>query len=555
MRVGSSAKRPKLDSPLRVAVGSLFIVTLFAIAAQSRGASTVRGTVILNQFGGRPLANVQIADSVEGGGSCESGSDGEFALELPNRSPGQRIRITAKKEGLVVVNQAQLQLTLTDNPDNYPIEIIMSRGVDREEMLRRLYIIRSSNAIEKSYRSQLPVPPPPFDPLGSKLDRKRLLAKWASESVWEVLIREHTGNDIELYQEAERLFLERKTDEAITLLDDEKLDEEEKKSIENSIQARLLKAQLLTLQIRFEDAEKCYRDAIRIAPDSFDANYAFGKFSTEVFEVLNGLKDARSAYEHCVELAKMNRNNADLAAVLDATGKLGIVQSGSHGLKDARKAYEESLTIRRELAAKNSEAYLPDVAATLNDLGELELIERRKECKADYEEALKIYRNLAQHRPETFLPDVVTTLDNFAAVAAIEGQNEVNRQKMAEKLQTYRELAKINRSTYLPHLATTLDFLFMFDRKILNWPEEALKDGEEEVKVYRELAVKDPETYLPDVARSLIALAWLNKDQDQFEDARRQSGDALKIYESLGNEQKFSNEIDDAKELLRELSN
>jgi hypothetical protein len=46
---------------------------------------------------------------------------------------------------------------------------------------------------------------------------------------------------------------------------------------------------------------------------------------------------------------------------------------------EARKAYEEALKIRRELAAKNPETYLPYVAGTLNNLGILHRDQNRKD--------------------------------------------------------------------------------------------------------------------------------------------------------------------------------
>jgi hypothetical protein len=38
-------------------------------------------------------------------------------------------------------------------------------------------------------------------------------------------------------------------------------------------------------------------------------------------------------------------------------------------LEEAAVSYQEALTIRRQLATANPAAYLPDVAATLNNLG------------------------------------------------------------------------------------------------------------------------------------------------------------------------------------------
>jgi tetratricopeptide (TPR) repeat protein len=76
-------------------------------------------------------------------------------------------------------------------------------------------------------------------------------------------------------------------------------------------------------------------------------------------------------------------------------------------MKEARKKYEEALKTYRELAQKNPETYLPDVAMTLNNLGILDRDENRMaEAWKEYQEALKIYEAFAKQDPEQFTSDV-----------------------------------------------------------------------------------------------------------------------------------------------------
>ena len=68
----------------------------------------------------------------------------------------------------------------------------------------------------------------------------------------------------------------------------------------------------------------------------------------------------------------------------------------------------------RELAQKDPQTFLPEVALTLNNLGILDSTQNRiKEARNEYQEALKTYRELAQKNPETYLPDVAMTLNNL----------------------------------------------------------------------------------------------------------------------------------------------
>jgi hypothetical protein len=56
------------------------------------------------------------------------------------------------------------------------------------------------------------------------------------------------------YEEAERLYFAGKIDEAITVLDSEKLPPSAGKNIADAVQSWRLKGQLLTLKYQFEDA-------------------------------------------------------------------------------------------------------------------------------------------------------------------------------------------------------------------------------------------------------------------------------------------------------------
>ena len=96
----------------------------------------------------------------------------------------------------------------------------------------------------------------------------------------------------------------------------------------------------------------------------------------------------------------------------------------------------------RELAQKNPETYLPYVALTLNNLGNLDRDQNRmEEARKEFEEALQIRRELAQKNPETYLPDVAMTLNNLGVVNGDQNRMEEARKAYEEALKTYRELA------------------------------------------------------------------------------------------------------------------
>jgi len=79
---------------------------------------------------------------------------------------------------------------------------------------------------------------------------------------------------------------------------------------------------------------------------------------------------------------------------------LGNLRRVQNRMDDARQAYQEVLKTYRELARKNPETYLPDVAMTLNNLGILHSDQNRMDdARQAYEEALKTYRELARNKP------------------------------------------------------------------------------------------------------------------------------------------------------------
>src|SRR5438552_341952 len=244
----------------------------------------------------------------------------------------------------------------------------------------------------------------------AKLSQERDQAKGATDTVVEGLAKQKPGVGSELYRTTTRLFLDGKVDRALVALSDEKLRElskapkerkvEAEKTTEEAIRAWLLKGQLLTVQFRFDDAEKAYQGAIETSPESFEANFAFAWFSQQ----LNHYDKAMSAYGRCLELAKRNQDNGEIAMTLN---NLAMLNGDQNRPEAARKGYEEGLKICRDLAKNNPDAYLPDIAMTVNNLANLDRAQNRMEAaRKGFEEGLKIYRDLAKNSPDTYPPDV-----------------------------------------------------------------------------------------------------------------------------------------------------
>ena len=69
-------------------------------------------------------------------------------------------------------------------------------------------------------------------------------------------------------------------------------------------------------------------------------------------------------------------------------------------------SFTEALDIRRQLAEARPDVYLPYVAMTLNNLGNVQINMNRFEAAvASFTEALDIRRQLAEARPDVYLPE------------------------------------------------------------------------------------------------------------------------------------------------------
>ena len=77
-----------------------------------------------------------------------------------------------------------------------------------------------------------------------------------------------------------------------------------------------------------------------------------------------------------------------------------------------------------------------------------------------YTRALNIYRSLSKVNPEAYLPDVAMTLNNLACLQSDLHQYDNAEENYAEALEFYRDLAKVNPEAYLPDVAMTMKYLW-----------------------------------------------------------------------------------------------
>ena len=307
------------------------------------------------------------------------------------------------------------------------------------------------------------------------------------------------------------------------------------KDREQENEIKVLEQLIEAAQLRFSFEEACdfYERLIEVAPT---AEYHFRY--ARLLHSLNRFGEARQHYEAALkmyqELAKQNPE-AYLLNVAATLNNLGILLSDINELKQAQEYYEEALQICRELAKQNPEAYLPNVAATLDNLGNLlSDINDLKQAQEYYEEALQIRRELAKQNPKAYLQDVAETLNNLGVLLSDINEPKQAQEYYEEALQILRELAKQNPKAYLPKVAATLNNLGILLSDI-NELKQAQKYYEEALQIRRELAKQNPKAYLPAVVRSLNTLAELYAKLGIGKDSR-EANSILQGYSSSNSE-------------------
>ncbi|NTU52601.1 MAG: tetratricopeptide repeat protein [Chlorobiaceae bacterium] len=217
--------------------------------------------------------------------------------------------------------------------------------------------------------------------------------------------------------------------------------------------------------------------------------------------------------ENCFALAEVNRY-------------LGEVQHAEH-------YYHQALQQYRILAAQNPEAWLSDVAGTLNNLAVLQQNQKKyDEAEQKYSDALNIYKTLVINKSTIFLFDVAHTLNNLASLRSDRHQYAESVKDFTNALDVYRELAKSNSEKYLPYVAGVLNNIAI-TQYYLHQYSEAEKSYQEGLSVYRELVKNNPHMYQYNIGLILNNLAMLQVELNQFEEAKQNIENALVIRREL----------------------
>ena len=193
--------------------------------------------------------------------------------------------------------------------------------------------------------------------------------------------------------------------------------------------------------VRLEDLELDAFEKLRVQPNQFREG---------------SLERALASYESA--RAKLDPLDLSSFAIFAATAGVLSLRYGALGMRsEALATALESVGQFRQLAIKDREAFLPNLAEAMNNLAALQReVGMRVEALATEEEAVQQYRELAGRNPEAFLPDLAMSLNNLAALQREVGMRVEALATAEEAVQQCRDLARQNREAFLPDLALSL---------------------------------------------------------------------------------------------------
>lgn len=248
------------------------------------------------------------------------------------------------------------------------------------------------------------------------------------------------------------------------------------------------------------------------------------------------MEEARRHLEQSLAMRReLARKNPDtyLPDMTVTLNNLANLERTENNAEEARRYYEEGLQIHYQLAQQNRDPYPGDRAQALTNLGYLERSKMENDkALLHFEGALEIYRELAQQNPDQYLPSVAEALNGLAVIERDEKRIDDAQHHYEEALRIRRELAKQDANAYLPYLATTLNDLGVLEGGE-NQTEDAREHYEEALKIYRQLTEKDPDTYSRYLAGTLNNLAFLYQNQHRIEESRGDYTEALTLYRKL----------------------
>lgn len=326
------------------------------------------------------------------------------------------------------------------------------------------------------------------------------------------------------YQTAFNLFLKGDIVNALKVLSEVKMIEAEQRAVDSIInlaETRLLKAQILQLSNKYEEAGENYEKAIELVPCW--KNYFI---AANYFKYLNQFSKAEALYELALTKSKHELDTADTLL------NLANMQKSNKEFKEAEKNINKSLIIYTNLNTDNDEALNHAIARATLSLGNLFYETNNIEtAKKHLSESLKAYKGL-KHENSSIQYEYALALNSMAALHNASKQFKDANDNIEESIKILRRLDKKDSKKITSQLAKCLNNAANGAMSNKNF-KKAKEYQEESLSINRELVKLNPNSYLIGLSESLLGLGILHHELNNFDEAKKLYQEALDIDRKL----------------------
>lgn len=259
-------------------------------------------------------------------------------------------------------------------------------------------------------------------------------------------------------------------------------------------------------KVEYNEALETYIELAKSNPNVYLDDVAKTLNNVAVLHVdLNNNGYAEITYEWSLRIYRILANanpytyRADLAMSLN---NLGDLHYKLDALDDAKKEFEEALEIYKKLEKDNPDAYSSYVAITLNHIGLLYWKDNKDNnhnkyniAKSKLEDAEQIQRKLVANNPDAYLADLATTLNNIGIVNKYLGEPRLAEDAYNEALMMRINLCYDNSDAYLADVAETLFNIALLLMQDKLRKDEAIQKCEYALFIFTKLTEKAPQRF------------------------------------------------------------
>ncbi|MCX6252523.1 MAG: tetratricopeptide repeat protein [Bacteroidetes bacterium] len=501
-------------------MNKLLVAVLSTLSLFANAQLIQKGIAVEMNSGKRPVSNVAV--NVTGAQPTYSDNAGLFTLSIKNTTPGKKILVRdVNKTNYIITNKDEIfsrwVITIDADPWLHRIEIA---HIDSIEAWKRQYKATAEANARKNYDQQV-------TQLKQELARTKISNFEYTKKIKELeenLSNANARSDelaerfayinfdfaLPFINDALKAYRNGDIDKASQLLDNidiagglensgrnvNQAEEQLAKYKEERrqwIEAAKTKADIFVTLIKPDSAYRYYEMAALADTSQFANLLSFAEFLLQQNRISQGMTWLQKARRH-------SSNDEENAKVLY---NIGLAYYHLRDFKLSERYYLQVLEIRKKQVSQDSLKYLPDMALTMNNLGNVYgATSRNAEREEMYLKSFSIRQRLTKINPDKYLQDLANSYNNLGIIYKDKLDYNQAEQLYNQGLGLYKQMKnKENLSGYARTL-TNIGSLHQEKKDTL----QAEKNLKEALSIYQSFAELNREKYLPNVASCYFML-------------------------------------------------